>query len=183
MYGLEMMKVQQVFIWVALPTYLLTLDHYENLYCQIVGSKTFHLVPPTEYACLKGVPIRKSISFVRTDLSLRKMGTFKRTSHTFHAKSARLNNTMVNGRSVKNNCPRKQRYSSRVQATRRNLATRRSSVPPRIVVSFGITNFKRTRDMYGSQLLVQHGFQLSTILHVQLSTKYHHDRGWAITRN
>jgi len=29
-------------------------DHYENLYCQILGSKTFHLIPPTEYPCLKG---------------------------------------------------------------------------------------------------------------------------------
>jgi peptidyl-lysine (3S)-dioxygenase / protease len=64
MYGLEMMKVQQVFIWVGLATNLLTLDHYENLYCQIVGSKTFHLVPPIEYACLKGSPICKPISFL-----------------------------------------------------------------------------------------------------------------------
>ena len=29
-------------------------DHYENLYCQILGSKTFHLIPPTEYPCLQG---------------------------------------------------------------------------------------------------------------------------------
>jgi len=29
------------------------LDHYENLYCQVTGSKTFYLIPPTEYACLQ----------------------------------------------------------------------------------------------------------------------------------
>jgi hypothetical protein len=184
MYGLEIMKVQQVSIWVWLATdFLLTLDHYENLYCQILGSKTFHLVPPTEYACLKGNPNRKSISFARTELSLRKMGTFKRGSNTFHAKSSRIDNTMVNCRSIKTNCPRKQRHYSGVPAPRCNLATRRGFVPPRLMVSFGITNFKRTRDMYGGQLLVQHGFQLSTLLRVQLSTKYHDDRGWAITRD
>jgi peptidyl-lysine (3S)-dioxygenase / protease len=32
----------------------LHMDHYENLYCQVVGCKTFYLFPPTEYAGLKG---------------------------------------------------------------------------------------------------------------------------------
>lgn len=142
MYGLEMMKAQQVFIWVGLAANLLTLDHYENLYCQIVGSKTFHLVPPTEYACLKGIPVRKSISCARTELSLRKLGSFKRISNPFHPKSKRLNNTMVDCRSIKTNYPRKLRHYSGVQATRRNLATGRGFVSPRFVVPFGITNFK-----------------------------------------
>ena len=34
----------------------MTRDHYENLYCQILGSKIFHLIPPTEYPCLRGPP-------------------------------------------------------------------------------------------------------------------------------
>jgi peptidyl-lysine (3S)-dioxygenase / protease len=35
----------------------LTSDHYENLYCQVLGSKTFYLIPPTEYPCLKGLQL------------------------------------------------------------------------------------------------------------------------------
>ena len=69
MCGLEMRKAKRAFTWVyhLLFTRQLTLDPYENLYCQIVGCKTFRLVPPTEYACLKGSFInfvRKQISFL-----------------------------------------------------------------------------------------------------------------------
>ena len=37
------------------------IDHYENLYCQIVGSKTFYLIPPSEYACLKGTKVKGTL--------------------------------------------------------------------------------------------------------------------------
>lgn len=43
-------------IWIGNEesTTSLHLDHYENLYCQVIGSKTFYLIPPSEYPCLKG---------------------------------------------------------------------------------------------------------------------------------
>jgi jumonji domain-containing protein 7 len=52
--GSETKKVLRVCIWVWPQYSILIIDHYENLYCQILGSKTFHLIPPTEYSCLKG---------------------------------------------------------------------------------------------------------------------------------
>jgi Cupin-like domain len=53
-FGLAMKKVELASIWVDLALNMLTQDHYENLYCQIVGCKIFYLIPPTEYPCLKG---------------------------------------------------------------------------------------------------------------------------------
>ena len=157
MYGLVMRKAQQVFIWVTLSKISLMLDHYQNLYCQIVGSKTFHLVPPTEYACLKGIPTWKMYLISRTVFSVRKMDTLKRGSNTIHTGASTLNNTMADNRSIQINYPRKHWHHSRVQSPRGNIAARRSFVPSRIVVSFGISNFKWARNMHGSQLLVQHG--------------------------
>lgn len=53
-FGSETRKAQPLYISVLKYLTSLTTDHYENLYCQILGAKTFYLVPPTEYACLNG---------------------------------------------------------------------------------------------------------------------------------
>ena len=53
-FGSETRKAQPLYISVIQYLTLLTTDHYENLYCQILGTKTFYLIPPTEYACLNG---------------------------------------------------------------------------------------------------------------------------------
>lgn len=55
-FGSETRKARPLYISVlkCLTSFCLTTDHYENLYCQILGTKTFYLIPPTEYACLNG---------------------------------------------------------------------------------------------------------------------------------
>ena len=48
-------KLQAVNIWIGNrnSTTVLHRDNYENIYCQIVGSKSFALLPPLATACIK----------------------------------------------------------------------------------------------------------------------------------